>query len=220
MIERLMREGLRAELSATALKVLLVLGLDARPGAEGPACWVPHAELAQRAGMARNTLTRCTAELEGKGLIARRRAGPGERRCGSVYLLLPPTALGGRAAGRPAESSPEARTGADSEPERLAAGVPAAPIRCAQPVGICRTGPVLSTGHLQACPFRTVAGARGFDVRGLAKGEHLNFSANARTSSGVRRQPRTRSGVRIPPLAEAFPCSMAPPKGVWLLYCE
>jgi hypothetical protein len=143
LFDSMISSGLPARLSGNAFKVLSALGLAASPLGSGSArdeaffrdlitagvlapddrgklfCYVAHDELVRRTGVSKNTLSRCTAELEEHGMIAKRviRKRDGTRY--NVYFILPGSHLDKYNTHHPpaqrADSKPVPETGTGSE---------------------------------------------------------------------------------------------------------
>lgn len=126
LFDSMVNSGLLARLTGNALKVLSALGLAASPLGGGSEkdeaffqdlvaadivapqdrgklfCCVPHDELVRRIGISKNTLSRCTAELEGHGMVEKRavRKADGTRynifftRRHPIWTSTTPTVLG------------------------------------------------------------------------------------------------------------------------------
>ena len=113
LYDSLVSTGLLARLSGSAVKVLLTLGSAAVPLGTGSAaarafardlvargvatpadrgrlfCHLPHAELARRAGLGKNTVTRATNELHALGLIEKRPIPNPNGTHYNLFFLLP-----------------------------------------------------------------------------------------------------------------------------------
>lgn len=117
LYDSMVSSGLLAKLTGNAFKVLSVLGLAASPLGTGSEqaeaffqdlvrsgivfpqdrgrlfCCILHHELMRRAGISKNTLSRCTAELEKRGMVEKREvSGEGTRRY-NIYFILPSSHL-------------------------------------------------------------------------------------------------------------------------------
>jgi hypothetical protein len=113
LFDSMISSGLLARLSGNAFKVLSALGLTASPLGNGTArdetffrdlvsagvlepddrgklfCCVPHDVLVRRPGVSKNTLSRCTAEPEERGMIAKREIRKRDGMRYNVYVILP-----------------------------------------------------------------------------------------------------------------------------------
>jgi hypothetical protein len=117
LFDSMVSSGLLAQLTGNAFKVLSALGLAASPLGTGSEqaeaffqdlvragivlpqdrgrlfCCVLHHELMRRTGISKNTLSRCTAELEEQGMVEKRDVpGEGTKRY-NIYFILPASHL-------------------------------------------------------------------------------------------------------------------------------
>lgn len=117
LFDSMVSSGLLAQLTGNAFKVLSALGLAASPLGTGSEqaeaffedlvragivfpqdrgrlfCCVLHHELMRRTGISKNTLSRCTAELEERGMVEKREVpGEGTKRY-NIYFILPASHL-------------------------------------------------------------------------------------------------------------------------------
>ncbi|MCL7453125.1 MAG: hypothetical protein M8467_08750 [Anaerolineae bacterium] len=117
IFDSMVSSGLLAQLTGNAFKVLSALGLAVSPLGTGSEqaeaffedlvragivfpqdrgrlfCCVLHHELMRRTGISKNTLSRCTAELEERGMVEKREVpGEGTKRY-NIYFILPASHL-------------------------------------------------------------------------------------------------------------------------------
>jgi hypothetical protein len=134
--DTLVSSGLLARLSGSALKILTVLGLAASPLGTGTArsraffrdllaagivtptdrgrlfCGLRHHELACRAGIGKNTVTRATSQLQALGLVEKRVVARPDGTRYNLFFLLPASHLDKFNTLRPpASQSPIPKTG-------------------------------------------------------------------------------------------------------------
>ena len=113
VFDSLVSSGLLASLSGNAYKALMALGLAASPLGSGSQrsqaffqdlcqagivsssdrgrlfCGLDHRELMRRTGLSKNTLSRCTAELETRQMIEKRRVRQADGTAYNLFFLLP-----------------------------------------------------------------------------------------------------------------------------------
>lgn len=139
LFDSMVNSGLLARLTGNALKVLSALGLAASPLGGGSEkdeaffqdlvaadivapqdrgklfCCVPHDELVRRIGISKNTLSRCTAELEGHGMVEKRAVRKADGTRYNIFFILSASHLDKynthRPRARSSESEPLPRTG-------------------------------------------------------------------------------------------------------------
>jgi hypothetical protein len=146
LFDSMVSSGLLAELTGNAFKVLSALGLAASPlglGSEQAEaffqdlvaagivfpqdrgrlfCCVLHDELVRRTGVSKNTLSRCTAELEDQGMVEKRviRKEDGTRY--NIFFILPGSHLDKYNTHRPRTQAPTSEpvpifgTGSEEKP--------------------------------------------------------------------------------------------------------
>jgi hypothetical protein len=117
LFDSMVSSGLLAQLTGNAFKVLSALGLAASPLGVGSEqdlaffqglvaagivatedrgklfCCVLHDELVRRTGISKNTLSRCTAELEGHGMVEKREARKPDGTRYNIFFILPASHL-------------------------------------------------------------------------------------------------------------------------------
>ena len=117
LFDSMVSSGLLAELTGNAFKVLSVLGLAASPlglGSERDVaffrdlvaasivspqdqgklfCCVLHDELVRRTGISKNTLSRCTAELENRKMVEKRQVRKADGTRYNIFFILPASHL-------------------------------------------------------------------------------------------------------------------------------
>lgn len=117
LFDSMVSSGLLAKLTGNAFKVLSALGLAASPlgigseqdlaffqnlvvagivaaGDQGKLfCCVLHDELVRRTGISKNTLSRCTAELEGYGMVEKREIRKPDGTRYNIFFILPASHL-------------------------------------------------------------------------------------------------------------------------------
>jgi hypothetical protein len=117
LFDSMVSSGLLAQLTGNAFKVLSALGLAASPlglGSEQDLaffqdlvaagivaaedqgklfCCVLHDELVRRTGISKNTLSRCTAELEGHGMVEKREIRKPDGTRYNIFFILPASHL-------------------------------------------------------------------------------------------------------------------------------
>jgi hypothetical protein len=117
LFDSMVSSGLLAKLTGNAFKVLSALGLAASPLGMGSEqdlaflqdlvaagivtaedrgklfCCVLHDELVRRTGISKNTLSRCTAELEGHGMVEKREICKPDGTRYKVFFILPASHL-------------------------------------------------------------------------------------------------------------------------------
>jgi len=145
LFDSMVSSGLLAELTGNAFKVLSALGLAASPLGVGSEeneaffqdlvkagvvslqdqgrlfCCVAHEELVRRAGVSKNTLSRCTAELEERGMVEKRQVRKADGRRYNIFFILPASHLDKYHTNRPraqcaAEPVPEIGTDPAAKP--------------------------------------------------------------------------------------------------------
>lgn len=147
LFDSMVNSGLLARLTGNALKVLSALGLAASPLGGGSEkdeaffqhlvaadivapqdrgklfCCVPHDELVRRTGISKNTLSRCTAELEGHGMVEKRAVRKADGTRYNIFFILSASHLDKYNTHRPragsSESEPDPKTGTGSRQKPL-----------------------------------------------------------------------------------------------------